>query len=128
MNYAFRRNGHTLPQAVPSFIEDRAIYMRERMNGAITVWPYVISQTLVSLPFMFLIAFVFTSIMYPMCNFHHGADKFFMFTTFLWLALMVAEAMTVAVSAIIPHFIAGVYGGPNSSTWLRLYSSWCILS
>jgi hypothetical protein len=57
---------------------------------------------------MFLIALIFTGIMYPMCNFHDGADKFFTFTVFLWLALLVAEAMTVAVSAILPQFIAGM--------------------
>jgi ABC-type multidrug transport system permease subunit len=70
--------------------------------------PYVIANTLVSVPFIFLIALVFSSIAYPMCNFHPGADHFFVYVTMLFAALMVAESMTVAVSAIIPHFIAGM--------------------
>lgn len=70
--------------------------------------PYVIANTLVSVPFVFAISLVFSAIAYPMCNFHPGVGHFFIYVAMLFGALMVAESMTVAVSAIVPHFIAGM--------------------
>ena len=93
--------------AIPAFIEDRSIFVRERMNGTYHVLPYATAQFLVSVPFVCLIAVIFTSIMYYMVGLNPGPDRFFIFIGILALSLNVAESMVIAISAVVPSFIFG---------------------
>ena len=103
--------------ALPAFVEDRQVFVRERMNGTYSVLPYTLAQIIVSVPFVCLIALLFTSIAYYIIYLNPGPGHFFIFMGVLALALNVAEAMIVAISAIVPSFIfglalgAGAFGG-----------------
>lgn len=77
------------------------------MNGAYRVLPYALAQTLVSVPFVCIISVLFTSVSYYMIGLNKGPDHFFIFMGILALALNVAEAMIIAISAVVPSFIFG---------------------
>jgi ABC-type multidrug transport system permease subunit len=47
---------------IPSFLEERALFVRERQNGLVGPGAFVISNTLVTLPFMFICALAFSLI------------------------------------------------------------------
>eukprot|EP00042_Codosiga_hollandica_P040714 m.354083 g.354083 ORF g.354083 m.354083 type:complete len:668 (+) comp55932_c0_seq5:97-2100(+) len=98
---------------VPAFIEDRAIFLRERGNGYYSVAVHVIVDSIATIPGLFFIALVCTLIMYWMLHLHCGFGIFLMD---LFMALYVAEGLLAFISACVPHYIigmalgAGVYG------------------
>jgi len=93
---------------IPAIIEDKQVFDREKSNGSYSVLAYVLSNTFVSLPFIFLIALCFTSIAYPLIGLHSGADHFFKFLWVLFLALYTIESIVVTLSAAIPIFVVSL--------------------
>ena len=93
---------------IPAFLEDRLMFIREYNNGSIGVLPYIISNTLISIPFIALITFCFTVILYPSVGLNEDAFKAFIFALCLFLLLMTSEAMTIFISSIIPIFVAAL--------------------
>ena len=100
--------------ALPAFVEDRKVFVRERMNGTYSVFPYAVAQVLVSVPFVCIIALMFTAISYYMIMLNPGPGHFFIFMGVLALALNVAESLIVAISAVVPSFIFGLAAGAGS--------------
>lgn len=93
---------------IPAYLEDRLTFIRERGDGLYRVGPYVIANTLVAIPFIFLISIAFSSVAYFLVGLQGGAAAFFTFVGYLFLALMVAESICVFVSALIPIFVAAL--------------------
>lgn len=93
---------------IPGFLEERVVFRRERADGFYSVGPYALANFVVSVPFVFIIAFTFTAVAYPMIGLHAGFGHFMWFLTYLYLALMVAESMVVFVAAVIPIFVAAL--------------------
>ena len=91
---------------LPFFIQSRAVFARERRNGAYDVGPYVVSQFLMALPGtclsfggdsveltrsiagLFVISALSSIIVYFMTGFHSGFDRFIFFLLALFLSLV----------------------------------------
>ncbi|KAJ3272437.1 hypothetical protein HDV01_005506 [Terramyces sp. JEL0728] len=93
---------------IPAFLEERHVFMRESANGLYGVGSYVLSNTLISIPFVFIISISFSLVAYFLMGLQQSADKFFIFVGYLFLALMIAEAQTVFISVTIPIFVAAL--------------------
>ncbi|RIA93968.1 ABC transporter [Glomus cerebriforme] len=93
---------------IPGFLEERLVFQRERSNGFYSVGPYVLANTLISIPFLIIITVSFSMIAYPMIGLHENLHNAFYFNIFLFLALFVAESMVVFISAAIPIFVAAL--------------------
>ncbi|KAL6305126.1 P-loop containing nucleoside triphosphate hydrolase protein [Sparassis latifolia] len=93
---------------IPSFLEERSLFIRERDNGLVGPGAFIISNTLVTLPFMFICAISFSLICYWAIGLHPGATAFWRFTFFLFLATIAAESQSVLVAAILPIFVASL--------------------
>ncbi|KAF9552789.1 P-loop containing nucleoside triphosphate hydrolase protein [Agrocybe pediades] len=93
---------------IPSFLEERAVYLRESKNGLYTTLPFLLSNTLVNIPFLFACTVLFTLICYWAVGLHHGAAPFFRFVAFLFLALFVAETQSLIVASLLPIFVASL--------------------
>jgi ABC-type multidrug transport system permease subunit len=93
---------------IPAFIEDKAVYDRETSNAVYDVLPYVISNTIVSLPFIFLIAIVYTAIAYPLVKLHSGFDRAMKFLLSLFLSLYTVESIVLIISASFPIFVVAL--------------------
>ncbi|KAJ3255532.1 hypothetical protein HDU77_003656 [Chytriomyces hyalinus] len=93
---------------IPGVLEEREVFYRERLNRTYSVGAYVIANTLVSLPFVMVIAIAFTVPAYWMMGMNGGAANFFRFLGFLWLALYVAESVVIMIAAIFPIFVAAL--------------------
>lgn len=70
---------------IPSFLEERQVFMRERANGLYGCLSHTIANTVVVLPYMLVISLVFTAIAYPMMGLNPGASHFFQFLAYLYL-------------------------------------------
>jgi len=93
---------------IPGFLEERAVFYRETKNGLYTTLPFVLANTLVNIPFLFLCTIFFSVICYWAIGLHAGADHFFRFLSFLFLAILVAESQVLVIASLIPVFIAAL--------------------
>jgi len=93
---------------IPSFLEERAEYYRETRNGLYTTLPFVLSNTLVNIPFLLLCTVLFTLICYWAIGLHPGAAAFFRFVAFLFLSILAAESQALVVASILPIFVAAL--------------------
>ncbi|CAA7263567.1 unnamed protein product [Cyclocybe aegerita] len=93
---------------IPAFLEERSVYYRETKNGLYTTLPFVLSNTLVNIPFLFMCTVFFTVICYWAIGLHSGAVPFFRFLSFLFLAILAAESQALIVASLLPIFVAAL--------------------
>lgn len=82
--------------------------MRESKSGLYGPLVYTLANTATILPFLFGCALAFTLVIYWAIGLRDTADAFFRFLLYLFLALVAAESQAVAISAIIPIFVAAL--------------------
>ncbi|KAE8319490.1 P-loop containing nucleoside triphosphate hydrolase protein [Aspergillus transmontanensis] len=90
---------------VPSFLEDRATFTKERANGLYGALPFVIANFIIGLPYLFLISILFSIVSYWLSNFRPTGTAFFTWVMWLFLDLVAAESLVVFVTAIFPNFV-----------------------
>ncbi len=93
---------------VPSFLEDRATFAKERANGLCGPLAFTISNFLIGLPYLFLIALLFSVVEYWLSNFRPNANAFWTWVLWLFLDLVAAESLIVLVSSIFPVFVVAL--------------------
>ncbi|KAJ9607414.1 hypothetical protein H2200_008487 [Cladophialophora chaetospira] len=93
---------------VPSIIEDLHNFNKERANGLYGPLPFVIANTLISIPWLFLIALMFSIITYWLGHFNPTAGSFWMWVLWLFLDLLAAEGLVVLVSSAVPIFVVAL--------------------
>lgn len=96
---------------LPAYLEERAVLVRERANGAYSIPAYIVSHTLYEIPYVFLLAFLASSVTYWMVGLTPSAQRFFVFVANLFTSLFVAESIMVLISALIPILIVGIAAG-----------------
>ncbi|KAL4785421.1 P-loop containing nucleoside triphosphate hydrolase protein [Aspergillus varians] len=90
---------------VPAFLEDQATFTNERANGLHGALPFIISNFIIGLPFLFLISIIFSIISYWLSNFRPSAAAFFTWVMWLFLDLVAAESLVVFITSIFPNFV-----------------------
>ncbi|GAA5850639.1 hypothetical protein JCM9279_006370 [Rhodotorula babjevae] len=93
---------------IPAFLEERAVFIRERANGLYSPGQYLLATTLVSLPFLFACTLVYTLIIYWAIPMNSGATHFFRFLLYLFLAISAAESQSLLVASAVPIFVAAL--------------------
>ena len=54
---------------IPAFLEERQVFVRERMNGLYGPGAYVLANSLCTLPYLFVCAVVFAVLWYVQASF-----------------------------------------------------------
>eukprot|EP01006_Ploeotia_vitrea_P052301 TRINITY_DN67669_c10_g1_i1.p1 TRINITY_DN67669_c10_g1~~TRINITY_DN67669_c10_g1_i1.p1 ORF type:complete len:685 (+),score=379.37 TRINITY_DN67669_c10_g1_i1:148-2202(+) len=93
---------------IPAFIQERAVFGRERANGWYDVGPYVLANSICGLPGLFIMSLVSTSIIYPMVGLNDEEGRFGLFLANLFMSLVIAESLMAVLSAIVPIYIVGM--------------------
>jgi hypothetical protein len=93
---------------VPSFLEDRHNFIKERANGLYGATAFQVSNFIIGLPYLFIISVVFSSISYWLTAFQPRAKEFLTFIMWLFLDLVAAESMVVFISSLIPNFVVAL--------------------
>jgi len=89
---------------LPFFIEDRAVFLREKDNGWYGVGPYVTANAVTALPGIFLIALLSSAALIPLA----GMQGFGKFLFILFLGLCSSEAMMTLIAVPVPHYVIGI--------------------
>lgn len=90
---------------VPAFLEDLATFSKERANGLVGPLAFIVSNFIIGLPFLFIIATLFSVFEYFMTGFRMDGNAFMTYLMWLFLDLVAAESLVVLVSAIFPVFV-----------------------
>ncbi|KAK4579993.1 hypothetical protein LTR86_000195 [Recurvomyces mirabilis] len=95
---------------IPAFLEDRALFMKERANGLYGPTSFIIANFITGIPYLFLIAMLFSIVAYWLSNFRPTAEAFFTWVMWLFLDLIAAESLVVLISSLIPIFVVALAG------------------
>lgn len=90
--------------AVPTFIQERFIFIRETSHNAYRASSYVVSSLIVYLPFFAIQGFTFAAI--TQFWLHLKSNLFFFWIT-LFASLITTNAYVMLVSALVPSYITG---------------------
>lgn len=93
---------------IPSFLEDRALYIKERANGLYGPAAFLLANIVTGIPYLFVTALTFSVITYWLGNFAPSASAFFTWTMWLFLDLVAAESLVVLVASALPIFIVAL--------------------
>ncbi|TMX03493.1 hypothetical protein EJD97_015913 [Solanum chilense] len=94
-------------EALPIFLQEREILMKETCCGSYRVSSYVIANSLVYLPFLLILALLFSTPLYWMVGLNKHLTAFMHFLLLIWLILYTANSIVVCCSALVPNFIIG---------------------
>ncbi|TXG60403.1 hypothetical protein EZV62_014976 [Acer yangbiense] len=94
-------------EALPVFLQEREILMKETSCGSYRVSSYAIANGLVYLPFLLILAILFTVPLYWLVGLNPSFMAFFHFLLLIWLILYTANSVVVCFSALVPNFIVG---------------------
>ena len=90
---------------IPSFLEDLALFRKERANGLYGPTAFMVANFVVGVPYLFLITVLFSVVAYSLGNFAPGARQFWTWVMWLFLDLLAAESLVVLLSSLIPIFV-----------------------
>lgn len=93
---------------VPAFLEDRSVYVKDRANGLYGSLAFNISNFLIGLPYLFIIAFLSSTFVYWMTNFRPQGTAFMVWVGWMYLNLIAAESLVVLMSSLFPNFVAAL--------------------
>lgn len=93
---------------VPSYLEDQATFFKERANGIVSPFPFILANFLIGLPFLFAIVVLFAIVQYWLTGFYADGQAFLSFIMWLFLDLLAAESLVVLVSSIVPVFVVSL--------------------
>jgi ABC-type multidrug transport system permease subunit len=93
---------------VPAFLEDLHTFEKERANGLVKPASFMVANFISGLPFLFIIAVLFSVVEYWLTNFRADGTAFMMWVLWLFLDLLAAESLVVLVSSIFPIFVVAL--------------------
>ncbi|XP_021861761.1 ABC transporter G family member 5 isoform X1 [Spinacia oleracea] len=94
-------------EALPIFLQEKEILMKETSSGSYRVSSYVIANAVVYLPFLLILAILFTVPVYWLVGLKPEFSAFAHFLLLIWLILYTANSVVVCFSALVPNFIVG---------------------
>eukprot|EP00245_Coleochaete_scutata_P002787 TRINITY_DN138_c0_g2_i1.p1 TRINITY_DN138_c0_g2~~TRINITY_DN138_c0_g2_i1.p1 ORF type:complete len:562 (+),score=101.96 TRINITY_DN138_c0_g2_i1:656-2341(+) len=116
----------TSNDAIPSFILERGIFVREASHYAYRTSAYVIANMLVFLPFLAVLALLFTTVIWWSIALAGGAGGFWFFFLVLLLAFSVANSFVTLISALVPDVVMGNTVSLATTAYMLLLSGFFI--
>ncbi|CAM8915834.1 unnamed protein product [Rhodiola kirilowii] len=94
-------------EALPVFLQEKEILMKETSCGSYRVSSYAIANGLVYSPFLLILAVLFATPLYWLVGLNPSFTAFAHFVMLIWLIFYTANSVVVCFSALVPNFIVG---------------------
>ncbi|BAT88987.1 hypothetical protein LR48_Vigan272s003600 [Vigna angularis] len=94
-------------EALPIYLQERSVLMKEASRGAYRISSYMIANTFVFLPFLFVVSTLFAVPVYWLVGLNPSLSAFSFFTFVVWLIVLMASSLVLFLSAVSPDFISG---------------------
>lgn len=97
----------TAIDALPVFIKERQVFIRETSRGAYRTSSYVLAKPIVSLPFLLVLALIYFGTSYFLVGMVKDLDVILVYILMLFLTFCVADAFVAFVASLVPDMSAG---------------------
>lgn len=94
-------------EALPIYLQERRVLMKEASRGAYKVSSYMIANTIIFLPFLLIVSIIFAVPVYWLVGLNSSFAAFSFFVFVVWLIILMASSLVLFLSAISPDFISG---------------------
>lgn len=94
-------------EALPIYLQERRVLMKETSRGAYKISSYMIANTIIFLPFLFVVANLFAVPVYWLVGLNPSFSAFAFFVFMVWLIVLMASSLVLFLSAVSPDFISG---------------------
>uniref|UniRef100_A0A6N2NLA7 ABC transporter domain-containing protein n=1 Tax=Salix viminalis TaxID=40686 RepID=A0A6N2NLA7_SALVM len=94
-------------EGLPIFLQERRILMSETSRGAYRVSSYVLSNTLIFIPFLLMVALLYSTPVYWLVGLRMSIHGFLYFTLVVWMVILMSNSFVACFSALVPNFIMG---------------------
>lgn len=94
-------------EALPIYLQERKVIMKESSRKAYKISSYMIANTLIFLPFLLIVALLFSGPVYWIVGLNPSAQAFAFFVLTVWLIVSMASSLVLFLSAVSSDFIAG---------------------
>ncbi|PKU86376.1 ABC transporter G family member 8 [Dendrobium catenatum] len=97
----------TTTETLPIFVSERSIILREVSAGVYRLSSHLIANTLVFLPYLFVISVLYACSVYFLVGLCSTWTAFVFFVLIVWAVVLAANSFVLFVSAVAPDYIAG---------------------
>ncbi|XP_071732624.1 ABC transporter G family member 8-like [Rutidosis leptorrhynchoides] len=94
-------------ETLPIFINERPILLRETSSGVYRLSSYLIANTLVFFPYLFVIALIYSVSVYFLVGLCSTLQAFMYFVLTIWVIVLMANSFILFLSSIAPNYITG---------------------
>ncbi|KAL1824073.1 hypothetical protein ACET3Z_010851 [Daucus carota] len=94
-------------ETLPIFINERPIILRETSSGVYRISSYLIANTLVFLPYLLIIAILYSASVYFLVGLCATWQAFAYFVLVIWVIVLMANSFVLFLSSVAPNYIAG---------------------
>ncbi|OAE23915.1 hypothetical protein AXG93_1217s1270 [Marchantia polymorpha subsp. ruderalis] len=112
----------TSTEALPIFLLERQIFIRENSRGAYRTSSYAVAHSLVVLPFLLFLAILCTCLSYFAVGLVFKASAVLFFILIIFLVLSMSNAFVTCVSAVAPNFTVALAVVGGVSAYMFLFS------
>ncbi|XP_023739367.1 ABC transporter G family member 20 [Lactuca sativa] len=98
---------YTCAEAIPVFLQERYIFMRETAYNAYRRSSYVVSHSIMAIPSLIFLSFVFACITFWAVGLAGGTMGFFTFLLFIFASFWVGSSFVTFLSGVVTHVMLG---------------------
>ncbi|KAI4351161.1 hypothetical protein L6164_005542 [Bauhinia variegata] len=105
--FAMSTTFYTTADALPVFLQERYIFMRETAYNAYRRFSYLISHALVSIPYLMILAMAFSAITFWAVGLDGGASGFLFYFLIIFASFWAGNSFVTFLSGVVPHVMLG---------------------
>lgn len=105
--FAMSTTFYTCADALPVFLQERYIFMRETAYNAYRRSSYVLSHSLVVLPSLIFLSFAFSATTFWAVGLDGGTTGFFFYLLIIFASFWAGSSFVTFLSGVVPHVMLG---------------------
>ncbi|XP_004497331.1 ABC transporter G family member 1-like [Cicer arietinum] len=105
--FAMSTTFYTTADALPVFIQERFIFMRETSHNAYRISSYLVSHAIVALPALVVLSFVFAAMTFWAVGLDGGFKGFMFYFFIMFASFWAGNSFVSFLSGVVPHVMLG---------------------
>ncbi|CAM8957931.1 unnamed protein product [Rhodiola kirilowii] len=105
--FAMSTTFYTCAEALPVFLHERYIFLRETAHNAYRRSSFVLSYSLVALPGLIFLSFIFAAITFWSVGLAGGFSKFFYYFMIIFASFWAGSSFVTFLSGVVSHVMIG---------------------
>lgn len=98
---------YTCADALPVFLQERYIFMRETTHNTYRKSSYVLAHALIYVPFLAVLSMAFSITIWWAVGLAGGNEGFFFFFLIVWASFWAGNSLVTLLSAVMPNVMLG---------------------